>query len=444
LNESVSAARALLTRLGTFLDRFAGCFGRRAQREGASRYIQGLLNDSDRKSMQPMDARLPANDPASYQRLQHFITHSLWSTTKVWARLRAELPVRRGFLLVDETSFPKHGDRSVAVARQYCGALGKIANCQVAVSTALLADQQAWPTTMELYLPEDWAADLDRRARADTPRTLLFRPKWRIALTHVRQVRASGLQIDGILADAAYGNVHAFRTAIDRMGLRYAVGVASRLTVQVTGARRRHTIGRVITRLPRRAWRRVTWAQGTKRPLAARFAALRVRPTSRGPDCWLLAERPLTARGARKAYLLNLSASASLLELVRLARGRWPIEQHYRELKDELSLDHFEGRSYHGWNHHAVIAALTCTAGALDDPRRTGVRCASGQVHTTAAQLNEEEHVEPLQPQRLHREEVDGQHAVAVCAHKLAPRRSPTRADWPKTRGPQPGPHRCR
>ena len=167
MHESVSAARALLTRLGQFLDRFAGCFGRRAQRDGASRYIQGLLNDSDRKSMQPMDARLPASDPASYQRLQHFITHSPWSTTKVWARLRAELPVRTGLLLVDETSFPKHGDHSVAVARQYCGALGKIANCQVAVSTALLAEQQAWPTTMELYLPEDWAADIDRRARAD-------------------------------------------------------------------------------------------------------------------------------------------------------------------------------------------------------------------------------------------------------------------------------------
>jgi SRSO17 transposase len=371
VNESVSAARALLTRLGQLLDRFAGCFGRRAQREGASRYIHGLLNDSERKSMQPMDARLPASDPASYQRLQHFITHSPWSTAKVWARLRAELPVRQGLLLVDETTFPKHGDHSVAVARQYCGALGKIANGQVAVSTALLAEQQAWPTTMELYLPEDWAEDTDRRERADLPRTLRFRPKWRIAVTHVRQVRAAGLQIDGVLADAAYGNVHAFRTAVDRMGLRYAVGVASRLTVQVAGARRRHPISRVIKRLPRDAWRRVTWAQGTKGPWAARFAAVRVRPTPRGPECWLLAERPLTAGGERKAYLLNLPAAAALLELVRLARGCWPIEQHYRELKDELGLDQFEGRSYHGGNHHAVITALTCTFLHLERRRGT-------------------------------------------------------------------------
>jgi SRSO17 transposase len=371
VNASVSAARALLARLGRFLDRFAGCFGRRAQREGASRYIQGLLNDSERKSMQPMEARLPESDPASYQRLQHFITHSPWSTKKVWARLRAELPVRRGCLLVDETSFPKHGDQSVAVARQYCGALGKIANCQVAVSTALLAERQAWPTTMELYLPEEWAVDADRRARAEIPGSLPFRPKWRIALTHVRQVRASGLHIDAVLADAAYGNVHAFRTALDRMGLWYAVGVALRLTVHVGGARRPHAIGRVLTRLPRRAWRRITWAHGTKGPLVARFAAMRVRMTPRGRTCWLLAERPLTTHGERKAYLLNLPASASIRELVRLARARWPIEQHYRELKDDLGLDHFEGRSYHGWNHHAVIAALTAMFLQLERRRGT-------------------------------------------------------------------------
>src|ERR1700686_5360451 len=154
---SESTARPVLERLGKFLDRFAGCFGRRAQRDGPSRYIQGLLNDSERKSMQPMEARLSASDPASYQRLQHFITHSPWSTTKVWSRVRAELPGRRGILLVDETAFPKHGTDSAAVGRQYCGALGKIANCQVAVTTALLTDTLSWPTTMELYLPEDWA-----------------------------------------------------------------------------------------------------------------------------------------------------------------------------------------------------------------------------------------------------------------------------------------------
>jgi SRSO17 transposase len=368
---SVPAARAVLERLGSFLDCFAGCFGRRAQRQGASRYIHGVLNDSSRKSMQPMEARLPLNDAASYQRLQHFITHSPWSVTPVWTRLRAEVPTRRGVLLVDETSFPKYGTHSVAVARQYCGALGKIANCQVAVSTALLADGQVWPTTMELYLPQEWAQDADRREHAGIPRRILFREKWRIALTHIRQVRAAGLEIEAVLADAAYGNVQAFRTAVDRMGLQYAVGVAMRLAVTVTGARRSYQIGRLIKRLPTAAWHRVCWAQGTKGPLAARFVALRVRPTNSQAVCWLLCERPLARHGERKAYLLNLPASASLKALVRFARSRWPIEQQYRELKDELGLDHFEGRSHRGWNHHAVLAALTFTFLQLERRRGT-------------------------------------------------------------------------
>ena len=366
---SIPAARAILKRLGAFLDGFAGCFGRRAQQQGASRYVEGVLNDSERKSMQPMEARLPLNDAASYQRLQHFITHSPWSATPVWTRLRREMPVRRGALLVDETSFPKYGTQSVAVARQYCGALGKIANCQVAVSTALLAGDLTWPTTLELYVPQEWAQDADRRERAGIPRTVRFREKWRIALTHIRQVRAAGIQIDAVLADAAYGNVHAFRTAVDRMGLRYAVGVAMRLVVRPTGARCHHQIRQIIKRLPTAAWRRVCWAQGTKEPMAARFHALRVRPTNR-TECWLLCERPLVAHGERKAYLLNLPASTSLKRLVTVARRRWPIEQQYRELKDELGLDHFEGRSYRGWNHHAVLAALTYTV--LQHERRRG------------------------------------------------------------------------
>ena len=320
--------------------------------------------------MQPMEARLPLNDAASYQRLQHFITHAPWSVTPLWARLRAEVPVRHGSLLVDETSFPKYGTQSVAVAPQYCGALGKIANCQVAVSTALLADNLTWPTSLELYVPKAWAQDAHRREGAGIPHRLPFREKWRIALTHIRQVRAAGIQIDAILADAAYGNVHAFRTAVDRMGLRYAVGVGLRLAVRPTGARRRHQIGQILKRVPTAAWRRVCWAQGTKGPLAARFVALRVRPTNSRTDCWLLGERPLAGHGERKAYLLNLPASAALKDLVGVARRRWPIEQQYRELKDELGLDHFEGRSYRGWNHHAVLAALTYTF--LQRERRRG------------------------------------------------------------------------
>jgi SRSO17 transposase len=352
----------MLTRLGRFLDGFAGCFGRRAQRHGASRYVQGLLNDSERKSMQAMDARLPPQDPGSYQRLQHFATHAAWSEKPVWTRLRERLRGRRGTLLVDETGLPKAGPHSVAVARQYCGALGKIANCQVAVSTAFCVGSAVWPTTMELYLPQAWAEDEPRRAQAGIPARLPFREKWRIALAHIRQVRAAGLRLTAVLADAAYGNVTAFRTALERMGLRYAVGVGTQLTVRLLGGRRRWPIRRLLTRLPAGTrWRRVCWGHGTKGLLAARFAALRVQPTPTSPACWLLCERPLTGRGERKAYLVQLPATASLIALVRLARGRWPIEQHYRELKDHLGLDHYEGRTYRGWNHHAVLTALAFT-----------------------------------------------------------------------------------
>ena len=147
-------ARALLTRLGTFLDQFTVCFGRRAHRTYASRYLQGLLNDSGRKSMQPMHGRL--SDPGSYQGLQHFITHSTWAVRPFWQRLREGIPVRAGILAIDDTGLPKQGTASVGVQRQYCGALGKIGNCQIAVSTALIASGLAWVTSMELYLPQTW------------------------------------------------------------------------------------------------------------------------------------------------------------------------------------------------------------------------------------------------------------------------------------------------
>ncbi len=231
------------------------------------------------------------------------------------------------------------------MARQYCGALGKIANCQVAVSTALLADDLTWPTTMEWYRPQAWAQDAARRDGAGLPRGLRFREKWRSALTHLRQVRAAGIQIDAILADAASGNVLAFRTAVDRRGVRDAVGVGLRVAARPTGARRRRQIGQIITRWPIAAWHRVCWAQGTTGPMAARFAARRVRPTNSRTDGWLLCERPLVGHGQRKASLLNLPATAALKDLVRVARRRWPIEQQSRERKDELGLDHFEGRS---------------------------------------------------------------------------------------------------
>ncbi len=192
-------ARAVLQRFGQFADQFADGFGRGVQRDAASHYLAGLLNDSERKSMQAMHGRL--SDAGTYQALQHFITDSPWLTTAVWARLHALIPDRRGILAVDDTGVPKQGTQSVGVKRQYCGALGKTGKCQVAVSTALIGAAVVWPTTCELYLPQEWAADADRRDKARVPDTVSFRETWRMALAHVRAVRQAGFEIEAVVAD---------------------------------------------------------------------------------------------------------------------------------------------------------------------------------------------------------------------------------------------------
>jgi SRSO17 transposase len=347
-----------LRRFGQFADQFAGGFTRRPQREAASQYIEALFNDSERKSMQAMHGRL--SDPVSYQALQHFITDSPWEAAPLWARLLAQIPVRTGILALDDTSFPKQGKHSVGVKRQYCGALGKVANCQVAVSTVLFGANLAWPLTFEMYVPKEWLADAPRRAKARIPDTVRFREKWRIALAHIRHVLKAGFQLTAVVADADYGSTAAFRRGLERLGLRYGVAIRWFLVMGTPGASHTRTAAEIAAAIPERDWQRVVWAQGTKGPLAARFAAIRVRPAKSRGERWLLCERSLID-DERKYYVLNLDATATLRELVTLARSRWPIEQQYRELKDELGIDHFEGRSYRGWTHHTVLTAIAFT-----------------------------------------------------------------------------------
>jgi len=218
-------AREILQRFGTFADQFGGCFSRRPQRDAASRYLDGLFSDSERKSMQAM---------------QHFVTHSPWEAESLWTRLRAVVPVRTGLLAVDDTGLPKQGRHSVGVQRQYCGALGKIGNCQVAVSTVLLGDRLARPLTFELYVPQSWVADPVRRARGGMPDRLRFREKWRIALGHVRRVVKAGFALTAVVADVAYGSTAAFRRGLEQLGLRYGVAIRGCVTVWTPGARRPH------------------------------------------------------------------------------------------------------------------------------------------------------------------------------------------------------------
>ena len=346
-------------------------------------YVQGVFSDSERKSMQAMLARV--TEPVAYQAFQHFITHAPWDADRVWRRLRAVLPERQGIFILDGTSLPKQGTASVGVARQYCGALGKIANCQVAVTAALWTGVRAWCAGALLYLPEEWLTP-EARAQVRIPAVVRFQEKWRLALRLLRHARASGLTLTGVLADAEFGDVTAFRAALHRLRLPYAVGISSHLTVFATRPRlvrpdpmprgRPRTRWRLlrpiapiavralIAQLPRAAWRSISWRNGTQPQRRARFTAVRVTPAHewrRGqlaPEVWLLCEEEAGRKRRLKFYFVNLPASASVRALVRLTHQRWTIEQQYQELKSELGLDHFEGRTWPGWQHHAVLTAV--------------------------------------------------------------------------------------
>jgi SRSO17 transposase len=392
-------APAWLDRLSAWLEPFDTCFTHVAQRGAFRRYLLGLLSDSRRKSMSAMLERV--TDPGTYQAVQHFITNAPWSADRVWRQLRAVIPDRSGMLILDGTSFPKQGRRSVAVARQYCGTLGKVANCQVAVTAALWTGVRAWMLGAALYLPEEWLTP-EARQRARIPGTVRFQEKWRLALTLLRQIRAAGFEVTAVLGDAEFGDNATLRRTLHRLNLPYALGVSSTLTVfrgtppvavpakaagrgrppsrrQLADDRRPEAVRPLATALPARAWRRVTWRNGTNRPWAAHFAALRVTPAHDwrehrlAPEVWLLLERDLGRTPRIKAYLVHLPATASLRTLVRLAHHRWAIEQQYQELKDELGLDHFEGRSFVGWHRHVVLTAMAY-AWLQDTRRRAGVR----------------------------------------------------------------------
>jgi|TARA_B100000315_G_scaffold243296_1_gene266533 SRSO17 transposase len=376
-------AVAQLHRLMRWLEAFKECFGHRAQHVALRRYVQGVLSDSARKSMEAMLTRV--TEPGSYQAFQHFITDAPWRADQVWRRLRAVLPERDGLLIFDGTSFPKQGEYSVGVGRQYCGALGKVANCQVAVTAALWTGLRGYLVGAALYLPETWLTDAARE-RARIPANVRFQEKWRQALTLLRQVRASGLTVTGVLADAEFGDNGLFRAQLHRVGLPYAVGVSSTQTVFVGRPRlvspRRTRVGRPRTRpaLPvgtqastvaavaaaHPRWRRISWRnRGAARQWAVECTALRVTPahawrTHRrlAPEVWLLAERDTGDTPQSKYYFVHLPATASWTRLVRFAHQRWAIEQQYRELKTDLGLDHFEGRTFPGWHHHVVLTAI--------------------------------------------------------------------------------------
>jgi SRSO17 transposase len=298
------------------------------------------------------------------------------------ARLTRRGPVAAW--IVDDTAFPKKGRHSVGVARQYCGQLGKQENCQVAVSLSVANEHASLPVALELYLPEDWAGDPGRRAKAGVPPDLPFRTKPRIASEQIRRALADGVPPGVVLGDAGYGIDSDFRTALTASASPYVLGVQSTIGVWPPGCGplppkprsgrgrppklRRDAEHQPVTAkelalaLPPDAWRTVGWREGSRGELSGRFAAVRVRPSHRDywraephPEEWLPSEWPEAREEPTRYWLSTLAGTVTLEELVATAKVRWRIERDYQELKQELGLDHYEGRGWRGFHHHATL-----------------------------------------------------------------------------------------
>ncbi len=372
--------------LDRWLEPFLGRLRRQAQRHWAPVYLKGLILPGERKSIEPMAARVASGDT---QQLHHFISTSPWLTAPLEDELVRTADRLVGgpdaALVIDDTALVKQGRHSVGVKRQYCGQLGKRANCQALVSLSLARVEVPVCVGLRLFLPENWCADAERRAAAGVPEAIEYRPKWRIALEEIDRILASGARFGCVLADAEYGKVAEFRRGLGERQLPYAVGIlptqkvyAADVTLsyperKTTGRPRQHPVPSVasvaaaeLIEARPEAFRTISWRTGTKGPLQATFAALRVRvadgPVAAGgqhlpgEEAWLVGEHRTT--GERKYYFANHPADTPLERLAALIKGRWVCEQMHQQLKDELGLDHFEGRSWRGLHHHALLCQL--------------------------------------------------------------------------------------
>lgn len=331
------------------MDGLARAAGHADRQAPLKNYCTGLLLPGERKSIEPMAARLaPDNVRRMHQSLHHLVADAPWSDDEMLAQVQRQvLPTleKHGPVvawIVDDTGFPKQGKHSVGVARQYCRQVGKQDNCQAAVSLSVTTWSASLPIAWRLYLPEAWCSDSERRQQAGVPEGIEFHTKPEIALQQIRQAVKQKVSVGVILADAGYGNGMPFRTALTQRGLRYMVGVAFEL--------------------PSGTWKDIAWRPGSRSTLRSRFAAVRIRPAHRDykrtephPEEWLLIEWPKTEAEPTKYWLSTLPAHTSLKSLVKMAKHRWLIERDYEELKQELGLGHYEGRNWRGFHHHATL-----------------------------------------------------------------------------------------
>lgn len=392
-------------RLAKYMAGLSEVVGRAGRGEQLQEYCSGLLMPLERKSVEPIAAMTaPTECSAKHQSLLHFVGQSPWLDEAVLAKVQAMvLPVieRHGSIrawIIDDTGLPKKGRHSVGVKRQYCGQLGKTANCQVAVSLSVASDTASLPIAYRLFLPQDWADDDERRAKTGVPDDITFQTKGEIALEQIKVALAAGITPGVILGDAGYGPSTPFRTAITELGLTYSVGVLPNISIwppgtaplPPTGKGRRANIRlrrdkhhqpvsakELAQSLSKDQWHEINWRQGTNAPLTSRFAAVRIRPAngdhkrSVARDVeWLLIEWPEGEDEPAKYWLSTMPENTELQDLVDLAKLRWRIERDYQDLKQEIGLGHYEGRGWRGFHHHATLAIaaygfLICEADAI-------------------------------------------------------------------------------
>jgi SRSO17 transposase len=368
-----------------WLKPFLEALGHKVRQRWAPVYVRGLLGPGERKSVQPIAARIA---PADCDQLHHFISSPAWQTAPLEAVLAREADRLVGgpeaMLIIDDTALPKKGRHSVGVAQQYAGVLGKTANCQALVSLTLARGEVPVPMALRLYLPKTWCQDRRRCDKAGVPADCRgFRSKGAIALEEIDRLRAAGVRFGCALADSGYGRSAAFRRALAARAPLWAVGIPKTQKVysaavklgwpaaQGKGRRRRHgvpneqpvTAAAALKRVP---WRPIQWRQGTKGPLIASFAAKRVRmaegPQAEtghrlpGDELWLVGER--RSSGERRYYLASHPAGTPLQALAATIKARWVCEQAHQQMKEELGLDHFEGRSWAGLHHHALMVLI--------------------------------------------------------------------------------------
>src|SRR4051812_24439146 len=393
-----------LSRLEDYAARFRDAFALDRPARWCPVYLRGLITDGERKSIEPLSRRVPlppdlaVKDPE--QALQQFVSQSPWDEQTVWKRYRAVMAEAfadpKGIFVIDDTTFPKQGRHSVGVQRQHCGALGKKANCQCGVSVHYVSDQGHYPLDMRLYLPEVWLGDKARLDKAGVPGAERRKlTKGQIALELLDRVRGEGLAGKVVVADAGYGVSGPFREGLAQRGLQYIVGVTDEMVVfeeqpswvapgrgRAGRPRSRHRLAEgsprpvsLKTLAAKAPLRKVTWREGTKGKLSGRFAWLRAWLGSGWAtgDCagaepvWLLIEEQ--ADGTIKYALSNLPGRTSRIKAVRLWKSRWAVEQGYQQMKEELGLDHHEGRSWRGFHHHACLVMLAFGFLALERER---------------------------------------------------------------------------